>query len=327
MTGAVLRSRRRILAAVGALLTMTGGAGANWRPARPLRLLVGFPPGGSADILARRLAAPLAVRLGQPVVVENRPGAGGNLAMEALARAPADGLTLAVSPVGPVAINPALLGPRLPYDAQRDFTPLLQVWNQPIVLAAHRSVPSASDGFLDWLRRRPDTAYGSTGIGSSNHLVGAMLSRELGLAMRHVPYRGTVPALADLMAGEILLSLDLVTGTVPLVRDGRIQAIAVTTRERSALLPDVPTLGEIGLPALEASSWLGLFAPAGLPREVTETIAGEISAILRSSELTEWLSSIGAMPVAGTPADFARFLAAERERWGAVVRATGVTLD
>ena len=316
-------------ALLGAMLAAPGVALAQapWSPSRPVRFMVGFPPGGSADILTRKLADGLSQAFGQTVVVENRPGAGANIAMAALAQAAPDGLTIALGPVGPHAINPALMGARMPYDAARDFTPIIHVWDQPNVIVGGLAVPGDVPGFLAWLRARPEEPYASVGAGTSNHLTGAMLSHTLGLRLQHAPYRGSAAALTAIMGGEIKLFVDNVTTTVPLAREGRVRAIAVTTARRSASLPEVPTLAESVHPDLVISSWQGVFAPAGLPAPILARYNSEIARMLTEPAMIEWMRGIGAEPAGGSPDSFAAFLATERTRWARVVRETGVTLD
>lgn len=321
-----LTTRRAVLAATLAA-PAAAKAQAPWSPARPVRFLVGFPPGGSADLLTRKLAEGLTQALGQTVVVENRPGAGANIAMAALAQAAPDGLTIALGPVGPHAINPALMGPRMPYDAARDFTPIIHVWDQPNVLVGGLAVPGDMPGFLAWLRAHPEEPYASVGAGTSNHLTGALLSHRLGLRLQHAPYRGSAAALTAIMAGEIKLFVDNVTTTIPLAQEGRVRAIAVTTARRSASLPQVPTLAESGLPDLVISSWQGVFAPVGLPAPILARFNGEIARMLTDPAMIAWMRSIGAEPAGGTPQSFGAFLAGERERWARIVRETGVTME
>ncbi|WP_374447555.1 Bug family tripartite tricarboxylate transporter substrate binding protein [Stella sp.] len=299
----------------------------DWQPSRPIRVLRGFAPGTMGDAVMHRLAEGMTERLGQPVVIESRPGAGGNIAMDALAKSAPDGHTLGLTAMGPVVTNPILMGGRMPYDAERAFTPLFRISEQPVVAMVHLSVPAAGRDFVDWLRRHPDTAYGSVGIGSTHHLVGAMLSHALGLSLRHVPYRGAPLALTDLLAGRILLSFDLIGGAAGAIRDGQVRAVAVTTERRSPLFPEVPTFAEIGLPQVAASSWLGLFAPAGLPPAVARRLTDALDAIVHEPAFAAWLAGLGATPVGGDAAEFAAFLAAERVRWAAVIRVAGIALD
>ena len=319
--------RRRFLLTGALAAARPASAQADWRPDRPVRLLLGFPPGGSADALARRLAEPLGRLLGQPVVVENRPGAGGNIAMEALAKAQPDGHTVGLGPIGPHAINPALLGAKMPYDAARDFSPILRLVDQPNVLLAHLDLPSDPAALLAWLRANPEEPYGSPGVGTSNHFTGALLSRALGLRLQHVPYRGGAAGLADLMGGRIRLYVDNLAGALALLREGRFRAVAVSTAGRSRSAPNVPTFAEIGVAGVEVSSWQGLFGPAGLPEPALRRWNAAANEVLRDADVAAWLAENAAEPVGGTAEEFAAFLASERARWAAAVRDTGITLD
>ncbi|SFK94276.1 Bug family tripartite tricarboxylate transporter substrate binding protein [Falsiroseomonas stagni] len=324
-----MRITRRAMAGLLPAVAITSGASAQaaWQPARPMRLLVGFPPGGAADLLARRLADSLTQALGQTVVVENRPGAGAQLALDAAAKAQPDGLTISLSPMGPLAVNPALTPGRLPYNAAEDFTPLIHVWDQPNVIVAGMDVPQAWPAFVEWLRRRPEEPYASVGPGSSNHLTGALMSRALGLNLQHITYRGSAAALTAIMGGEIKLFVDNVTTTIPLARDGRVRAIAVTTATRSAALPDVPTFAELGLPELTVSSWQVVVGPKGLPPAVVARLNGELNRAIRTPEAVAWMRSLGAEPVGGTAEQAATMLRTERERWARLIPGMGITVD
>ena len=320
--------RRSLLAGLlAAPLLPRPAAAADWQPDRPIRVFRGFAPGSMGDAVMHRVANGLAPRLGQPVVIESRPGAGGNIAMDALAKSAPDGHTLALSPMGPVVTNPILMGARMPYDAERAFTPLFRIYEQPMVAIVHPSVPSGGAAFLDWLRGNPDAAYGSVGIGSTHHLVGALLSHTLGLQLRHAPYRGSALAMTDLVAGRILFGFDGLGGAAGAIRDGQVRAVAVTSPGRVALLPDVPTFAEIGLPEILASSWIGLFAPAGLPPEIAQRLTGALDAVVREPSFVDWLAGLGAAPVGGDSAGFAMFLASERARWRALIEAAAITRD
>ncbi len=324
-----MRITRRAMAGLLPAVAITGGAAAqaNWQPGRPLRMLVGFPPGGAADLLARKLADSLTQALGQTVVVENRPGAGAQLALDAAAKAQPDGLTMSLSPMGPLAVNPALTPGRLPYNAAEDFTPLIHVWDQPNVIVGGMDVPQAWPAFVEWLRRRPEEPYASVGPGSSNHLTGALLSRALGLNLQHITYRGSAAALTAIMGGEIKLFVDNVTTTIPLAREGRVRAIAVTTASRSAALPDVPTLAELGLPELTVSSWQVVVGPKGMPTAVVSRLNAELNRAIRTPDAVTWMRSLGAEPVGGTAEQAATMLRTERERWARLIPSMGITVD
>ncbi len=321
-------SRRAMLgAAAAAALPLPALAQAPWSPTRPVRLLVGFPPGGAADILARRLAEAISPALGQPVVVENRPGAGAQIAVDGVAKAPPDGTVIGLSPVGPLAVNPVLTPARMPYDAANDFTVLVQVWDQPNVLVGAMDVPAAWPEFLAWLRARPEEPFASVGPGTSNHLTGELLSRALGLRLQHVPYRGSPAALTDIMAGRLKLFVDNVITTLPLARDGKVRALAVTTRRRVEALPDVPTMTELGLPDVTVSSWQVVLAPARTPAPIVARLNAELDRAIRAPEMVAWMASIAAQPVGGSAADAAAMVARERTRWAQAIPALGITID
>lgn len=320
---------RRALAGLLPAVALAGTARAQqaWQPGRNLRILVGFPPGGAADLLARKLADSLTQSLGQTVVVENRPGAGAHLALDAAAKATPDGLTMSLSPMGPLAVNPVLMPARMPFNAAEDFTPLIHVWDQPNVIVASRDVPQAWPDFVTWLKGRREEPYASVGPGSSNHLTGALLSRALGLNLQHVTYRGSAAALTAIMGGEIKLFVDNVTTTIPLARDGRVKAIAVTTARRSAALPDVPTFAELGLPELTVSSWQVVVGPKGMPAPVVARLNAALNQAIRSPDAVTWMRSLGAEPAGGTAEDAAAMLRRERERWAQLIPTMGITVD
>jgi tripartite-type tricarboxylate transporter receptor subunit TctC len=291
-----------------------------------MRFIVTFAAGGSADILARRLAVPLSEGLGVPVVVENRPGAGGNIGLEAVARAAPDGQVFGMGAPGPLAINPALPNARMPFDPARDFTPVIHLADQPNVLLTSPGLPA--DGlseFRAWALAHAEEPFASPGSGTSNHLTGLAIARALGVRWQHVPYRGSAPAHADLLAGNLRLMVDNIATALPFLRDGRMKAALVSTAERAPLLPLVPSLAELGIPGL--ASWQGILAPAGLPAPVLERLNAAFAAALASPSVAEWLREAGATPVAGPPERFAAFLAAERPRWAALVRENNVSVD
>jgi tripartite-type tricarboxylate transporter receptor subunit TctC len=320
-----LRTTRR--AVLGAMLATPALAQAPWSPTRPIRFLVGFPPGGAADIVSRRLADALSASLGQTVVVENRPGAGAMIAVDAVAKAPPDGTVIGLCPVGPLAVNPVLTPTRVPYDPANDFTVLAQVWDQPNVLVAALDVPPRWPDFVAWVKARPEEPFASVGPGTSNHLTGELLSRALGLRLQHVPYRGSAAALTDIMSGQIKLFVDNVITTIPLARDGKVRALAVTTARRVNALPDVPTMTEVGLPEVTISSWQVVIGPKGLPAPIAARLNAELDRAIRSPEITAWMGSIGALPVGGTLAEAGAMVARERERWARVIPPLGIRVD
>jgi tripartite-type tricarboxylate transporter receptor subunit TctC len=297
-------------------------------PSKPIRLVVPFPPGGPTDIVARPLAAKLGEALGQPVLVENRAGAGGVVGTESVARATADGYTLLLGTVGTHAINLTLY-PKLPYDPQRDFQAVSLVASAPVLLVA---LPSAAAGGAAQLLAQARGAggaaltFGSAGNGTPGHLTGEMFKSASRARFTHIPYKGSAPAVSDLLGGHIQLMFDPIQSVLPHVKAGKIQAIATSGAKRSATLPNVPTFAEIGV-EVETTAWWGLFAPAQTPREVLARLNAEIIRAMHAADMQEKLSAAGIDP-AGTSAEgFADFLKIETAKWGKAVRDSGAKLD
>jgi tripartite-type tricarboxylate transporter receptor subunit TctC len=318
------RSRRSLLTAAAALALVPARGRAQAWPAKPIRLVVSFAPGGPADIVARLVAQQLQERLGQTVVVENRPGAGGNIAAKLVAGQPADGYTLLVT-TSSLAVNQTLY--KDPgFDALRDFTPVANLASSPNIIVAHPSEP-ASDlkSFIASHRGKP-VSYGSAGIGSTPHLTADHVLRVLGrLDAVHVPFQGAAPALNATMANQVPLASVALPPAVPLVKSGRVKALAVTSVKRIAALPQVPTVAEAGFADFEDYTWSGLFAPAGLPPEVLRRLNDACNEALRTSDLREKLAIAGLDPTPGTPSEFAEYLRREVSKWGAIVKSTGVS--
>jgi len=321
--------RRRLLhwpLAAGAASCLSSPAVlADTFPSRPLRLVVPFPAGGPTDIVARPLAQMLGEVLRQQVVVDNRGGAGGSVAAGGVAASPADGYTLLMGTVGTAAINPALYR-KLPYDPVTDFTPLASVASAPVAIVVH---PAAGIGSVADLiakaKAKPDSInFGSAGNGTPGHLSGAMFASAAGIRLAHVPYKGSAPAVSDLLGGQIPLMFDPLQSVLPHVRAGKLKALAVTSRQRSNLLPDVPTVAESGLAGFEATAWWAVYAPARLPADIAQRLGAEIERIARSEEYARSLGNLGVQPMVVPLADFQK---AEMAKWGAAVRATGITLD
>lgn len=299
-----------------------------WKPSKPIRFLVGFAPGGSADILARVLQAPMAQRLGVPVVVENIPGAGGNIAMSTLVRSAPDGHTVVMGFVGSHAINPALYGDKLPFRVPDDFTPITLLVSQPNVLIVNPNVPARNVAeFVAWIRANPGQNFGSAGIGTSNHLSAELIGLRFGAKLVHVPYKGSAPVHADLIGGHIPMTVDQVTTAVKLVADGKVRALAVTTARRSSKLPNVPTLAESGAPGFDLSSWQGLFGPRGMAPEVVARLYDAAVHALNDPAVRQNLDTFGSDPGGQKPAEFAAFIQQEKEKWGAIVRDAKVKAD
>ena len=322
MTGSP--SRRAVIGALGVATALArkgaqaGAQGPGWQPRQPVRVIVGFAAGTSADRLARYLAVPLSESLGVPVVVENRPGAGGSIGLEAVARAEPDGQVVGMGGPEPLAIHPALASARPQFDPARSLTPVIHLTEQPNVLLTSPGLPA--DGlseFRAWALAHPQEPFASPGSGTSHHLTGLAIARALRAQWRHVPDGGRVSAHADLLAGRLRLMVDDIATALPLIRDGRMKAALVSTAERSPLLPQVPSFTELGIPGL--ASWQGILGPAGLPAPVLARLNAAFAAALASPAVAEWLREAGATSVAGPPERFAAFLAAERLRWAALV--------
>lgn len=316
---------RRSLAAGLSLLAAPSFAQA-W-PARPVRIVVPFPPGGSTDVLARRLAERFASALGQTVLVENRPGAGGTAGADHVAKSPPDGHALLLGVTGSNAIAQSLY-PGLPYDTVRSFTPVSRLVSAPLVLVVTNAMRVTDmAGYVTAARSAPGTiTHGTPGNGTSMHLTGEMFSQAAGIRLVHVPYRGSAQATTDLIAGQVLSSFGDVLVMLPQIRSGAVRPLAVSSLTRHPLLPEVPTMAESGLAGFEAFSWQGLFAPAGLPAPILGRLYTEVSRAMQAPEIKDSFAQQGFLVEATTPSDFAGFVAAETARWGAVVRAANITL-
>jgi tripartite-type tricarboxylate transporter receptor subunit TctC len=294
-------------------------------PAKQVRIVVGFVPGGGSDFIARLVAQRLTESFGRPVLVENRPGAGGAIATELVAKAPTDGYTLLLASAGPFGILPAL-SLKTPYDALKDFDPITLVVIMPFVTSVHPSLPVRNiKDLIALARARPGQLnFGSPGLGSTNHLSGEMLKMMAKIDMVHVPYKGVAAALADVMAGQIqILSGDLTT-LMPQVKAGRLRAIAVTSSRRSTLTPEIPTIAESGVPGYDASGWFGIVAPAGTPRTVVDRLNSEMVRGITTAESRERLSTLGGNVIDNTTAEFSAFIRADHAKWAKLVAATGL---
>ncbi len=323
----------------GALLTMaiavmtaaffgSVSAFAQRYPSKPIRLIVGFAPGGGTDILARALGQPLGELLGQQVIVDNRAGAGGIVATELGAKAPPDGYTLLVGSSAAFAINPNLMA-KLPYDPVRDFAPVGMFATLSYALDVHPSLPAKSlKEFLALARGKPGAInYGSAGQGSSTHLAIEQFAMAAGIRMTHVPYKGNTPAMTALMSGEVAMVFDPVLTSAPLAKSGRVHALAVSTARRSALLPEVPTISEAGVSDFEAGNWFGIFAPAGTPQAIIDRLNAAVNQAMTRSEMKERMLSQGADPLSGSPADLANLVQRELARFAKIVKAAGVRIE
>jgi len=310
-----------------AYLSVSHLAVAQEYPVRPIKLIVGFSPGGAADSVGRALAEGLSLRLGQTVVVENRAGANGNLAAEATARSPADGYTLYFPSVGH-AVNVSLYK-RLSYDPIKDFTPIGKVFTAPNLLVVTSKSPfrSASE-LIAFAKANPKKLnFASSGQGTSVHLSAELFMRMANIEMVHVPYKGTGSAMPDLLTGVVDLSFPNLPSALPLVKSGQLRALGVTTAKRSAAASDIPSISEAALPGYEMSTWYGLVGPANLPPEIVQKLNAALQHVLQQPKFRERLLSQGADPAPGTAEDFGRFLVSEIDRWRSLIRAAGIALD
>lgn len=324
--------RRFTVAALAATaaLALSGNAWAQAPsfPSKPVTIVVPFSAGGTTDILARIIGQGLTTELGQPVVVDNRAGAGGNIGAAAAAKAPADGYTLFMGTVGTHAIN-ASLYKKMPFDPVKDFTPLTRVANVPNLLVANPAQPFKTVGeLITYAKANPGKVnFGSSGNGSSIHLSGELFKSLAKVDMVHVPYRGSAPAVTDLLGNQIAIMFDNMPSAIQHVRTGRLRPLAVTTAKRSPELPDVPTIAEAGLPGYEATSWFGLFAPAGTPAPVVSRLHAAIVKVLAQPDVKKKISEQGAEVHSEKPEQFAAFIKAESAKWGKVVRESGASVD
>ncbi|MGA0570226.1 Bug family tripartite tricarboxylate transporter substrate binding protein [Variovorax sp. VNK109] len=297
-------------------------------PTKPIRIVVPFPPGGSTDLLARRIGEKLAAAWGQPVVVENRAGAGGTVGADYVAKSPADGYTLLMGVTGSNAISQALY-PKLPYDVVKDFSPVSMVVSSPLVLAVNPTVKANTAAeFLALAKAKPGSvSYGSPGNGTSMHLTGEMYKQAAKVSMVHIPYRGSAGMLTDLMGGQIESTFGDLLVLMPQIEAGKVRPLAVTSKKRHPMLPNVPTLAEAGLPEFEALSWQGLFAPAGTPADVMTKLSTEVNKALKSPEITDYFGSRGFIIEGTTPAAFKSFIEAEVKKWTTIVQVSGAKPD
>jgi tripartite-type tricarboxylate transporter receptor subunit TctC len=316
------------LAATLAILTPHAAAAGGAYPARPIRFVVAFPPGGGTDIIARSIAQKLAERLAQQVVVDNRPGAGGNIGTDIVAKSAPDGYTMLMGSAGPLAINASLFG-KMPFDPIRDLAPVTLAASTPNALVVHPSLKAATVNELIALAKaRPgEINFASSGHGTPAHLAGELFNSMAGVKLVHVPYKGAAPALADLLGGQVQLMFSTMPPALPHVKDGKLRALAVTSLKRSRATPELPTVDEVALPGFEANTWHGVVLPAGTPAAIVARLNREIVAILHLPEVVERLSGQGAEALGSTPEEFAAYIRSESVKWAKVVRDSGAKAE
>jgi tripartite-type tricarboxylate transporter receptor subunit TctC len=320
-------NRMRIVATL-AVLALALPAAAQQYPTKPIRLVVPFAPGGSSEIISRVVAQKLSEALGHQVVVENRPGGAGNIAMEQVARSEPDGYTLILGHIGTLAVNPAMF-PKLPYDPNRDFAPISLMAAVPNVIVVNPSVPAKTlQEFAALAKKRPGTInYGSAGTGSSGHLAMEYFKQVAQIDLVHVPYKGTGPMLADLLGGQTEATFTGVPPLLPHIKQGKLRALAVGSAKRTDALPDVPTVAESGYAGFETSQWYGLLAPAKTPKAVVDKLSAEVAKALRQPDVVQRLAADSATPIGSTPEEFAAYIRKEQERWGRVVKTANIKAE
>ena len=322
--------RRTMLAASSIALfaaLASGGVLAQAFPAKPISLVVPFPPGGTTDVLARALAERLAPALGQPVIVENKPGAGAAIGADHVVKAKADGHVLLVGAVHHTIASSVFK--KLPYDFQKDLAPITTIAMVPNVLVVNANTPAKNvNELVALLKAKPDQAsYGSNGNGTAQHLIGTQFQGMTGTKVTHIPYKGSGPLATDLLGGQILMSFDTITPVLPHIKAGKLRPLAVTTDTRSAALPDVPTLAEAGLAGFNIGTWFGVLAPAATPRDVVARLNAEMVKIIKSPEFVKRMDDIGAQPVGNKADEMARQIKEETEKFAALVKAGNVTVE
>lgn len=318
--------RRALLGATVLAFAMATHAQGSY-PSQPIRIIVPFPPGGPADALARVVSNKLAPLLGQPVLVDNRAGAGGTLGVNLVAKSRPDGYTLVLVGPGPLVVLPSVA--RLPYDPLRDLQPITQLVTAPmVVLTSGTSRFNSLGDVVKAARARPGTLnYASSGAGNSNHIASELLKRETGIDMQHVPYKGAGTALTALMAGDTEVGILDMPGLPAQLQGGRLKALAVTSAQRSPMLPDVPTTAEAGYPTVQATSWFGLFAAAHTPRDVVMKLNRSVVSVLKEPDVQESVNKLGAQIVAGSPEAFEAFVRSEAGKWGPIAVSVGIRLE
>lgn len=315
-------------AAIAAAFTLTAGAaGAQAWPSQPIKIIVGYPAGGASDVAARLVGQKMAERLGQPVVIDNRPGAAGNIGADAVSKAAPDGYTLLLGTIS-LSVNPSLY-PKMTYDPVKDLAPISMISSTPFLLVTNPAAPyPTAKALLDAARAgKGQINYATAGNGSGSHLFTELLASTADVKLTHVPYRGAAPAMNDVLGNQVPVTFDNIITTLPLVKAGKLRALAVSTKQRSKVAPDIPTLAESGVPGFDATAWFGLFAPAGTPREIVLRLNREVAEAVKDAAVSEKLLQLGAEPASGSPEQFDAFFRGEVAKWGKVVRQSRITIE
>ena len=316
-----------LLAAMG-LAVPLAPAWAQPFPSKPVRIVIGFPPGGGIDIVARTIAPKLSEALGQPVIIDNKPGVAGVLGTNLVAKAPADGHTIFFGTTGNISINPVFM-PNLPFNMDKDFTPLMLVASLPFLVYAHPSVPVKNlTELVAYAKSNPGKInFYSSGNGGLPHLTGELLNNVAGIQTVHIAYKGSAPGMNDLIGGQVSMSFGTSLSMVPHVRTGRLRALATTGAQRSPALPELPTVAEAGVPDFEASLWYGFVGPAKLPPDIAQRLTAGIVAALNAPDVRERLTSLGVDARASSPEEFGRLMVSDLDRWAAIIRRAGVSAE
>ena len=318
---------RRVLLAAAALAFSAAALAQSW-PSKPIKVIVPYPPGGTSDILARALGPGITAALGQPWIVENKPGATGNVGADFVAKSPADGYTLLLGDIGSLAIAPSVVT-TLPFDPVKDFAPVIMVAYSPHLLITHPAVAAKDVKELIALgRAKPDSLnFAVSGIGGANHLAGIEFAQRAGIKWTYIPYKGGSQALTDMVGGQAQVMFNGMLATYPFVKDGKLKAVAISSAQRFASAPDIPTVAEMGFPGFETGSFQGIVAPAGTPPEIVNKLHATITAILATPEMKDRLDKAGAEVRPQSPAQFGTFIRTEKDRWAKVVKESGAKFD
>jgi tripartite-type tricarboxylate transporter receptor subunit TctC len=324
----MLKTLSKHLAIAALALTAVSGAYAQTDyPNKPIHIVVTFTTGGAPDILARLIGERLQAAWGQSVIIDNKPGAGGNTGADSVAKAPPDGYTVVLGTVGTHSINGALYK-KMPYDMVKDFAPITLLATTPNMLVVHPDVPAKTlKEFIALGKKEGKMTFASSGSGTSIHVSGELFKTMTGIDMTHIPYKGRASAIPDVLGGRVTMMFDNMPSSLPLVKDGKLRALGVTSAKRSAAAPEIPTLAESGLPGFEAVSWFAMFAPANTPKPIVDKLQAEVSRILKSPEISKKLLEIGLDPAGGTPAELAEYQKSEITKWAKVVKDSGATAD